>query len=186
MTEAFIYDAVRTPRGKGRSSGALHGTTPIQLAITALQALRDRNQLDTALVDDVILGCVEPAAEQGANIARVAVITAGYDQSVAGVQVNRYCASGLEACNMAAAKVMSGQSPLAIGGGVDGAYPHQRRAVAQGYAGFQPARAGQGPGRHSDPHFLWPGQLRVGHRADPVRHGVPEPAVPDRAAHAGC
>ncbi|WP_144732676.1 acetyl-CoA C-acetyltransferase [Extensimonas perlucida] len=119
MTEAFIYDAVRTPRGKGRSSGALHGTTPIQLAITALQALRDRNQLDTALVDDVILGCVEPAAEQGANIARVAVITAGYDQSVAGVQINRYCASGLEACNMAAAKVMSGQSPLVIGGGIE-------------------------------------------------------------------
>ncbi|AOF84140.1 MULTISPECIES: acetyl-CoA C-acetyltransferase [unclassified Hydrogenophaga] len=119
MTEAFIFDAVRTPRGKGRSSGALHGTTPISLAITALQALRDRNTLDTAFVDDIILGCVEPAGEQGANIARVAAIAAGYHESAAGVQVNRFCASGLEACNMAAAKVMSGQSPLVIGGGVE-------------------------------------------------------------------
>jgi len=119
MTDAFIYDAVRTPRGKGRSSGALHGSTPISLAITALQALRDRNTLDTAFVDDIILGCVEPAGEQGADIARVAAIAAGYHESVAGVQVNRFCASGLEACNMAAAKVMSGQSPLVIGGGVE-------------------------------------------------------------------
>jgi acetyl-CoA C-acetyltransferase len=119
MTDAFIYDAVRTPRGKGRSSGALHGTTPISLAITVLQALRDRNSLDTAFVDDIILGCVEPAGEQGANIARVAAIAAGYHESAAGVQVNRFCASGLEACNMAAAKVMSGQSPLVIGGGVE-------------------------------------------------------------------
>ena len=119
MTETFIFDAVRTPRGKGRSSGALHGTTPISLAITALQALRDRNTLDTAFVDDIILGCVEPAGEQGANIARVAAIAAGYHESAAGVQINRFCASGLEACNMAAAKVMSGQSPLVIGGGVE-------------------------------------------------------------------
>ena len=119
MTETFIFDAVRTPRGKGRSSGALHGTTPISLAITALQALRDRNTLDTAFVDDIILGCVEPAGEQGADIARVAAIAAGFHESVAGVQVNRFCASGLEACNMAAAKVMSGQSPLVIGGGVE-------------------------------------------------------------------
>jgi len=119
MTEAFIYDAVRTPRGKGRASGALHGSTPIHLAVTALQALRDRNRLDTAQVDDVILGCVEPVGEQGANIARVAALVAGYDESAPGVQINRYCASGLEACNMAAAKVMSGQSPLAVGGGVE-------------------------------------------------------------------
>ena len=119
MTETFIFDAVRTPRGKGRSSGALHGSTPISLAITALQALRDRNTLDTAFVDDIILGCVEPAGEQGANIARVAAIAAGYHESAAGVQINRFCASGLEACNMAAAKVMSGHSPLVIGGGVE-------------------------------------------------------------------
>ena len=119
MTEAFIYDAVRTPRGKGRASGALHGSTPIHLAVTALQALRDRNRLDTAQVDDVILGCVEPVGEQGANIARVAALVAGYDESAPGGQINRYCASGLEACNMATAKVMSGQSPLAVGGGVE-------------------------------------------------------------------
>ena len=87
--------------------------------MTALQALRDRNQLDTVQVDDVILGCVEPVGEQGADIARVAVLTAGYAQTTAGVQINRFCASGLEACNMAAAKVMSGQSPLTIGGGVE-------------------------------------------------------------------
>jgi acetyl-CoA C-acetyltransferase len=97
----------------------LHGSTPISLAITALQALRDRNTLDTAFVDDIVLGCVEPAGEQGADIARVAAIAAGFHESVAGVQVNRFCASGLEACNMAAAKVMSGQSPLVIGGGVE-------------------------------------------------------------------
>jgi acetyl-CoA C-acetyltransferase len=119
MTDAFIFDAVRTPRGKGRSSGALHGSTPISLAIRPLEGWRDRNALDTSFVDDVILGCVEPAGEQGANIARVAAIAAGYHESAAGVQVNRFCASGLEACNMAAAKVMSGQSPLVIGGGVE-------------------------------------------------------------------
>jgi acetyl-CoA C-acetyltransferase len=119
MTEAFIYDAVRTPRGKGRASGALHEVTPMRLATTALEAVRDRNDLDTALVDDVVLGCVMPVGEQGADIARVAVIQAGYAETTAGVQVNRFCASGLEACNMAAAQVMSGQSEMAIGGGVE-------------------------------------------------------------------
>jgi len=119
MTEAFIYDAVRTPRGKGRSSGALHEVTPMHLATTALEAVRDRNELDTSLVDDVVLGCVMPVGEQGADIARVAVIQAGYAETTAGVQVNRFCASGLEACNMAAAQVMSGQSQMAIGGGVE-------------------------------------------------------------------
>jgi len=119
MTDAFIYDAVRTPRGRGKASGSLHSVTPMHLAVTALQAVRDRNQLDTSLVDDVVFGCVEPAGEQGANIARVAAITAGLDEKVAGVQINRFCASGLEACNMAAAQVMSGQSDLTIGGGVE-------------------------------------------------------------------
>jgi len=119
MTEAFIYDAVRTPRGRGKASGALHGVTPIALAVTALKAVRDRNALDTAAVDDVVLGCVEPVAEQGADIARVAVIEAGYAETTAGVQINRFCASGLEACNMAAAQVMAGQSEMAIGGGVE-------------------------------------------------------------------
>ncbi len=119
MTEAFIYDAVRTPRGRGKASGALHGMTPMQLAVTALKAVRDRNALDTSAVDDVVLGCVEPVGEQGADIARVAVLEAGYAETTAGVQINRFCASGLEACNMAAAQIMSGQSDLAIGGGVE-------------------------------------------------------------------
>ena len=119
MTEAFVFDAVRTPRGKGRASGSLHEVTPMRLATTVLEAVRDRNELDTGLVDDVVLGCVMPVGEQGADIARVAVIQSGYAETTAGVQVNRFCASGLEACNMAAAQVMSGQSQMAIGGGVE-------------------------------------------------------------------
>lgn len=117
--EAYIYDAVRTPRGKGKKDGSLHGVTPLRLAATALRAIRDRNRLDTALVDDVVLGCVEPVGEQGACIGRVAVLSAGYAETTAGVQINRFCASGLEACNMAAAQVMAGQSDFAIGGGVE-------------------------------------------------------------------
>jgi len=119
MTDAYIYDAVRTPRGRGKASGALHGVTPMALAVTALAAIRERNALDTAAVEDVVLGCVEPVGEQGADIARVAVLEAGYAETTAGVQINRFCASGLEACNMAAAQVMSGQSEMAIGGGVE-------------------------------------------------------------------
>ena len=119
MTEAYIYDAVRTPRGKGRKDGSLHEVTPVRLAVTALQAIRDRSKLDTHLVDDVVLGCVMPIGEQGADIARTAAVMAGYAESVSGVQVNRFCASGLEATNMAAAQVMSGQSQAAIGGGVE-------------------------------------------------------------------
>ena len=119
MTEAFIYDAVRTPRGKGRASGTLHEVTPINLAVTALQAIEARNDLDTSLVEDVVLGCVEPVGEQGAVIARIAALHAGYAETVSGVQINRFCASGLEAVNMAAAQVMSGQSDLVVGGGVE-------------------------------------------------------------------
>lgn len=119
MTDAYIFDAVRTPRGKGRASGALHEATALMLATQTLQALRDRNGLDTAMVDDVILGCVSPSGEQGSDIARTAVMAAGYAQSTAGVQINRFCASGLEAVNMAAAKVKSGEADLAIGGGVE-------------------------------------------------------------------
>jgi len=110
---------VRTPRGKGRKGGALNEVTPMRLAATALEALRDRNGLDTSLVDDVVLGCVEPVGEQGSDIARVAVLEANYDETVSGVQINRFCASGLEAVNMAAGQVMSGQSDLSIGGGVE-------------------------------------------------------------------
>jgi acetyl-CoA C-acetyltransferase len=119
MTEAYIYDAVRTPRGKGRKDGSLHEVTPVRLAVTALQALRDRNKLDTHLIDDVVLGCVMPVGEQGADVARTAAVMAGYAETVSGVQVNRFCASGLEATNMAAAQVMAGQSQAAIGGGVE-------------------------------------------------------------------
>ena len=119
MTDAYIYDAVRTPRGEGKPTGALNEVSPVRLAAAALAAVRDRNGLDTSLVDDVVLGCSEPAGEQGAVIARSAVLMADYDQSVSGVQVNRFCASGLEAVNMAAAQVMSGQADLAIGGGVE-------------------------------------------------------------------
>ena len=119
MTDAYIYDTVRTPRGKGRKDGSLHGATPVHLAATALAALRDRNGLDTAAVDDVVLGCVEPVGEQGANIARIAALVAGYDSAAPGFHVNRFCASGLEACNIAAAQIMSGQSELVVGGGVE-------------------------------------------------------------------
>ena len=119
MTEAYIYDAVRTPRGKGKKSGSLHEITSLSLATQVLQAIRDRNELDTSKVDDVVLGCVSPVGEQGADIARVAVLNAEYAETTAGVQVDRFCASGLEACNMAAAKVMTGEADMAIGGGVE-------------------------------------------------------------------
>jgi len=119
MTEAYIYDAVRTPRGRGRKDGSLHEITPMQLASQMLEAVRDRNDLDTSYVEDVILGCVAPVGEQGADIARVAAINAGYAETTAGIQVNRFCASGLEATNIAAAKVMSGEADMAIGGGVE-------------------------------------------------------------------
>jgi acetyl-CoA C-acetyltransferase len=119
MADAFIYDHVRTPRGRGKPDGALHSITPIQLAAQTLQAVRDRNALDTRLLDDVVLGCVSPVGEQGADIARVAVLVAGYDETVPGQQLNRFCASGLEAVNNAAAQVMSGQSQAVIAGGVE-------------------------------------------------------------------
>lgn len=119
MTDAYIYDAVRTPRGKGRPNGALHTITPVNLAAQMLSAIRDRNNLDTAKVDDVVLGCVSPVGEQGSDIARLAAMVAEYDQKVPGKQLNRFCASGLEAVNSAAAQVMSGQSDLTIGGGVE-------------------------------------------------------------------
>jgi acetyl-CoA C-acetyltransferase len=119
MADAYIFDAVRTPRGKGKKDGSLHEITSLSLASQVLEALRDRNNLDTSKVDDVILGCVAPVGEQGSDIARTAVLTADYAESVAGVQINRFCASGLEAVNMAAAKVASGEAQMAIGGGVE-------------------------------------------------------------------
>ena len=119
MREAFIYDAVRTPRGKGKAAGALCQCTPVSLASTVLRAIQQRSGLDTALVDDVILGCVEVTGEQGGDVARSAVLHAGFAETVAGVTVSRFCSSGLEACNMAAAKVICGEAELAIGGGVE-------------------------------------------------------------------
>jgi acetyl-CoA C-acetyltransferase len=119
MADAYIFDAVRTPRGRGKSDGSLHEVTALHLATGVLEAVRDRSQLDTALVDDVVLGVVSPIGEQGSVIARTAVLNADYAETTAGVQINRFCASGLEAVNMAAAQVMAGQSKMAIGGGVE-------------------------------------------------------------------
>lgn len=119
MTDAYIFDHLRTPRGRGKPDGSLHEITPIGLVSQVLGGLRDRNELDTSYVDDVVLGCVAPVGEQGADIARVAALNADYSESVPGKQINRFCASGLEAVNSAAAQIMSGQSDLTIGGGVE-------------------------------------------------------------------
>jgi|SRR5271165_454436 len=117
--DAYIYDHVRTPRGKGRSDGSLHEITPVQLAAQTLAAIRDRNRLDTSLIEDVILGCVSPIGEQGANLGRVAAICANYSQSVPGQQLNRFCASALEAVNLAAALVKSAEASAIVAGGVE-------------------------------------------------------------------
>ncbi|MGE0595974.1 MAG: acetyl-CoA C-acetyltransferase [Hyphomonadaceae bacterium] len=119
MREAYIFDAVRTPRGKGKNNGSLHEQTSLQLATQMLEAIRDRNNLDTSKVDDVCLGVLSPIGEQGSNLARIATLNAGYAETVAGIQVERFCASGLEACNIAAAKVKSGEAELTIGGGCE-------------------------------------------------------------------
>ncbi len=119
MPDAFIYDHVRTPRGRGKVDGALHEVTALNLASQALGAIKSRNDLDTALVDDVVMGVVDPVGEAAADIARTAALVAGYGDSVAGVQINRFCASGLDAVNFASAQIMSGQQKLAVGGGVE-------------------------------------------------------------------
>ena len=116
---AYIYDAIRTPRGKGKKDGSLYQATPIWLVRTLLKEMQQRHNLDTSLVDDVVLGCVTPVGEQGSDIARVAVLDAGWDQSVAGLTLSRYCASGLESINLAAAKVMSGMEDMVVAGGVE-------------------------------------------------------------------
>ncbi|MCA0379147.1 MAG: acetyl-CoA C-acetyltransferase [Actinobacteria bacterium] len=119
MTDAYIYDAVRTPRGKNRG-GALHGTKPIDLAVTVIDAILERNPgLNPELIDDVVLGVVSPVGEQGGDIARAASLLSGLPESVAGVQVNRFCASGLEAVNLAAQKVASGYEQWVLAGGVE-------------------------------------------------------------------
>ncbi len=119
MPDCYIYDHVRTPRGRGKPDGSLHEVTALELSAHTLRALRDRNDLDTSRVDDVVLGCVDPVGEAGGDIARAAVLQADYDQDVAGVQINRFCASGLDAVNFAAGEVMSGQHQMTVGGGVE-------------------------------------------------------------------
>jgi acetyl-CoA C-acetyltransferase len=144
MADAFIYDHVRTPRGRGKPDGALHEVTALSLAAQTLAALRDRNELDTKRVDDVVLGCVDPIGEAGGDIARAAALVAGYGNEVPGVQINRFCASGLDAINFAAAQVMAGQHQVTIGGGVEsmsrvgigasgGAWPMDPSLAVQSY-----------------------------------------------------
>ncbi|MFJ3937336.1 acetyl-CoA C-acetyltransferase [Streptomyces parvus] len=119
-TEAFVYDAIRTPRGRGKANGALHGTKPIDLVVGLIHEIRGRfPALDPAAIDDIVLGVVSPLGDQGSDIARIAAIAAGLPDSVAGVQENRFCASGLEAVNLAAAKVRSGWEDLVLAGGVE-------------------------------------------------------------------
>jgi len=119
MSEAYIIDAIRTPRGKGKKDGSLHEVKPISLLTTLLNELKERHNLDTSQVDDIVLGCVTPIGDQGADIAKTAAIAAGWDNDVAGVQINRFCASGLEAVNLAAQKVRSGWEDLVVAGGVE-------------------------------------------------------------------
>ena len=119
MPDAFIYDHVRTPRGRGKADGALHEVTALNLAAQTLAAIKDRNKLDPKMVDDVVLGCVDPVGEAGGDIARASALVAGLGDQVPGVQINRFCASGLDAVNFAAAEIMSGQHEMTIGGGVE-------------------------------------------------------------------
>jgi acetyl-CoA C-acetyltransferase len=131
MPDVFIYDHVRTPRGKGKADGALHEVTAIDLGTHVLRALQHRNHFDTTLIEDVIFGCVDPVGEAGADIARACVLKAGYGYQVPGVQINRFCASGLDAVNLAAAQCMAGMKDLAIGGGVE-----SMSRVGMGASGF--------------------------------------------------
>jgi acetyl-CoA C-acetyltransferase len=119
MPDAFIYDHVRTPRGRGKVDGALHEVTALNLAAQTLAAVKDRNKLDPKMIDDVVLGCVDPVGEAGGDIARAAVLVAGFGDGVPGIQINRFCASGLDAVNFAAAEIMSGQHQMTIGGGAE-------------------------------------------------------------------
>lgn len=119
MAEAYIFDALRTGRGKGKPSGALYETRPLDLLVTCLTELKNRNDLNTSQVDDCVVGCVTPIADQGAVIPRTALLYAGWSQNVAGVQINRFCGSGLEAVNMAAMKIRSGWEHMIVAGGVE-------------------------------------------------------------------
>ena len=119
MTDAYIFDAVRTPRGKGRDGGALNGFTPLELQEALIRALLERNALEAAAIDDLILGCVTQVGEQGGNVAKVAALSSGLPDGVWGITINRYCTSGLDACNFAAMKVMTGVDDLVLAGGVE-------------------------------------------------------------------
>ena len=119
MRDAYIFDAVRTPRGLGKKKGSLYEVPPVELLVTVFKALEERNNLDTSQIEDVVLGCVTPVGEQGADIARIAALYAGWDVKVAGVTLNRFCASGLEACNLCAAKIMAGLEDLVVAGGIE-------------------------------------------------------------------
>jgi acetyl-CoA C-acetyltransferase len=119
MVDAFIYDHVRTPRGRGKPDGSLHTASTLHLAATALKAIKDRNNLDPLDVDDVVMGCVDPVGEAGGDVARMGALAAGFGQTVPGVQINRFCASGLDSINFAASQVMGGQHDMTIGGGVE-------------------------------------------------------------------
>jgi acetyl-CoA C-acetyltransferase len=119
MTDAFIYDHLRSPRGRGKVDGSLHEVQTVNLASQVLKGVRERNNLDPELVDDVVMGCVDPIGEAGGDVARISALLAGYGDKVPGIQINRFCASGLDAVNFAAAEVMSGQHNMTIGGGVE-------------------------------------------------------------------
>ncbi len=160
MADAYVYDAVRTPRGRGKSDGSLHEVTALNLASQALAAVKERNKLDPLLVDDVVLGCVDPVGEAGGDIARVSAIMAGFGDEVPGIQINRFCASGLDAVNFAAAEVMSGQHDMTIGGGVEFDEPRRHRRLGRRLADGSVDRAeillrAAGHFRRSDRDQVW-------------------------------
>lgn len=119
MTKVFVYDHVRTPRGRGKKDGALHEVPSVRLAAKVLEAVRDRNGLDTSTVDDVIMGCVDPVMDAGAVIPKAAAFEAGYSTRAPGMQISRFCASGLDAVNFGAAKIAQGADDIVIAGGVE-------------------------------------------------------------------
>ena len=119
MTEAYIFDAIRTPRGKGKAGGALYEVKPIELLTGLLKSLKKRNNLDTSMIDDMLIGCVTPIDDQGADIAKAALLYARWSENVAGAQLNRFCASGLESVNLAAMKIRSGWEEMVVAGGVE-------------------------------------------------------------------
>src|SRR4051794_13013607 len=143
-TEALVFDALRTPRGKGKVNGSLHTTKPVDLVVGLMHELLGRHGgLDPRRIDDVVLGCVTPIGDQGADIAKTAATKAGLPETVAGVQLNRFCASGLEAVNIAAQKVASGWGGLLLAGGVG--------SIVRVPVGSDGGAGGMGPGDHSGP-----------------------------------